>query len=105
MENSKATVHNVVHNVPLLALPTSETATEFLQISRVPSLNGLSYSQSSLTKIMQHQQQESQKILNSFNANNVRVNLKGDRAKHLMNGIDLTEVNSYEEGHVQTGEY
>ena len=57
LENSKATVHNV----PPLALPMSDlqgddTATQFLQVSRMPSshrnnFNQLSHSASSFAKI------------------------------------------------------
>ena len=83
-ENSRATIHNV----PPLALPTSDTATEFLQVSRMPSSHrniNMSYSTSSLTKIKQMaHQQESQKVLNSFNANNVRANFKGIHARKLI---------------------
>lgn len=86
MENSKATVHNV----PPLALPTSETITEFIAPSQMPSSNRqqVSYSQTSIMK-MKQSQNESHKILSSFNANNVRTNLKGDLAYRLIQGIDL----------------
>ena len=38
------------------------------------------------------QHQESLNILNSFNANNVRSNLKGQNAAKLIQGVDLNEM-------------
>ena len=46
-----------MHNIPPLALPMSETQTEFLQVSRMPSShriqpNPMSYSHNSMAKII-----------------------------------------------------
>ena len=92
------TVNN--NYVPPLALPT-DSGTE-INNSRLPSsrrVHHLDTTGSALGSKPQNQQnyirsEDSQKILNSFNQNNVRTALRGDNATKLIQGIEFGEQDS-----------